>query len=104
MARYVVLISEPGGLVEPVAIERMGKGYVSFCETPSVPRGLEQRIRHRPQATIRKQWKHSKVRYARLGRRNIGNDHAIILSFVSVFQSSVIARSRVVGMRLMVRG
>ena len=48
------------------------KGYFGFCETPSVLRDLDQWIRHRLRATIWKQWKRGKVRFAKLRQRNIG--------------------------------
>jgi RNA-directed DNA polymerase len=52
------------------------KGYFGFCETPSVLRKLDQRIRHRLRATIWKQWKHGQVRFAKLRLRKIGTDLA----------------------------
>jgi RNA-directed DNA polymerase len=52
------------------------KGYFGFCQTPSVLRGLDQWIRRRLRATIWKQWKRGKVRFAKLRQRNIGTDLA----------------------------
>jgi RNA-directed DNA polymerase len=52
------------------------KGYFGFCETPSVLRKLDQWIRRRLRATIWKQWKRGKVRFAKLRQRNIGTDLA----------------------------
>jgi RNA-directed DNA polymerase len=48
------------------------KGYFGFCETPSVLQDLDKWIRHRLRATIWKQWKRGKVRFAKLRQRNIG--------------------------------
>ena len=67
--------------VEPMAKERAtylpgGRGYFGFCETPSVLRQLDQWIRHRLRATIWKQWKHGKVRFAKLRLGKIGTDLA----------------------------
>ena len=69
-----------------ISVEQMAKelatylrgwrGYFGFCETPSVLRQLDQWIRHRLRATIWKQWKHGKVRFAKLRLRKIGTDLA----------------------------
>jgi RNA-directed DNA polymerase len=65
-----------------ISVEQMAKelatylrgweGYFGFCETPSVLRDLDKWIRHRLRATIWKQWKRGKVRFAKLRQRNIG--------------------------------
>ena len=52
------------------------KSYFGFCQTPSVLRKLEEWMRRRLRSVIWKQWKRSKVRYARLRQRNIGHDLA----------------------------
>jgi RNA-directed DNA polymerase len=52
------------------------KGYFGFCDTPSVLRDLDQWLRRRLRATIWKQWKRGKVRFAKLRQRNIGTDLA----------------------------
>jgi Group II intron, maturase-specific domain len=49
------------------------KSYFGFSQTPSVLRKLDEWIRRRLRSVIWKQWKHSKVRYDRLRRRNIGH-------------------------------
>jgi RNA-directed DNA polymerase len=69
-----------------ISVEQMAKelatylrgwrGYFGFCETPSVLRQLDQWIRHRLRATIWKQWKHGKVRFAKLRLRKIATDLA----------------------------
>ena len=52
------------------------KGYFGFSQTPSVLRQLEAWMRRRLRSVIWKQWKRSKVRFAKLRQRNVGNDLA----------------------------
>lgn len=52
------------------------KGYFAYCQTPSVLERLEEWMRRRLRSMIWKQWKGSRVRYARLRQRNIGRDLA----------------------------
>jgi RNA-directed DNA polymerase len=47
------------------------KSYFGFSQTPSVLRRLEEWIRRRLRSMIWKQWKRSKVRFAKLRQRNI---------------------------------
>jgi len=53
------------------------RGYFGFCETPSVLRGLDQRIRRRRlRALVCKQWKRGRTRFAALRRRGVVKDLA----------------------------
>ena len=47
------------------------KSYFGFSQTPSVLRRLEEWMRRRLRSVIWKQWKRSKVRFAKLRQRNI---------------------------------
>ena len=64
-------------MMKELAIYVQGwKGYFSYCQTPSVLERLEEWMRRRLRSVIWKQWKGSRVRYARLRQRNIGPDLA----------------------------
>ena len=52
------------------------KGYFGFSQTPSVLRQLEAWMRRRLRSVLWKQWKRSKVRFAKLRQRNLGTDLA----------------------------
>jgi RNA-directed DNA polymerase len=52
------------------------RGYFGFCETPSVPRKLDQWTRRRLRAIAWQQWKCGRTRFVKLRRRGVGRDLA----------------------------
>jgi RNA-directed DNA polymerase len=53
------------------------KSYFGFSQTPSVLQKLEAWMRRRLRSVIWKQWKRSKVRFAKLRQRKVGAALAI---------------------------
>ena len=62
-----------GQVVKELSAYLVGwRGYFGFCQTPSVLRELDKRIRRRLRAIAWKQWKRGTTRYTRLRRRGVG--------------------------------
>ena len=76
IVRFKQKVRELTGRTRGISIEQMTKelasylrgwrSYFGFCETPSVLASLDQWIRRRLRSMIWKQWKHGKVRFAKL--------------------------------------
>jgi RNA-directed DNA polymerase len=65
------------GTVEPLKRYLRGWiGYFGYCQTPTVVGRLEEWMRRRLRATIWKQWKQGRTRFAELRKRGIGKDLA----------------------------
>lgn len=52
------------------------RGYMSFCQTPSVLKKPDSRVRRRLRCVQWKQWKRGKRRFAELRRLGVGKDPA----------------------------
>jgi len=52
------------------------RGYFSFCETPSVLRGLDSWVQRRPRAVAWKQWRTGRTKFAELRKRHVSRDLA----------------------------
>jgi RNA-directed DNA polymerase len=66
-----------GQIIEELSRYLVGwRGYFGFCQTPSELRKLDQWTRRRLRATVWKQWKRGRTRYAELRRRGVGKDLA----------------------------
>lgn len=52
------------------------RGYFSFCETPSVLRGLDSWVQRRLRAVVWKQWRTGATKFAELRKRNMSRDLA----------------------------
>ncbi len=64
-------------MTEELAVYLRGwKSYFGFCQTPSVPKSLDQWIRRRLRSVIWKQWKRGRRRYTELRQRGVGQDLA----------------------------
>jgi RNA-directed DNA polymerase len=56
---------------ELVAYLRGWRSYFGFCQTPSLLKALEERIRRRLRSMIWKQWKYGQQRYGKLRQRGV---------------------------------
>jgi RNA-directed DNA polymerase len=52
------------------------QNYFSYCQTPSVLRGLDQWVKRRLRCVVWKQWKRGRVRFKELRNRGVGKDLA----------------------------
>jgi RNA-directed DNA polymerase len=52
------------------------RNYFSYCQTPSVLRGLDQWVKRRLRCVVWKQWKRGRVRFKELRNRGVGKDLA----------------------------
>jgi RNA-directed DNA polymerase len=81
IVRFKQKVRELTGRTRGISIEQMmkelasylrgWKSYFGFCETPTVLESLDQWVRRRLRFMIWKQWKHGKVRFARLCARGV---------------------------------
>jgi RNA-directed DNA polymerase len=86
LARFKRKVRELTGRTRGISIERMTKelasylrgwkSYFGFSQTPSVFRNLDPWIRRRLRSMIWKQWKHGKVRFAKLCGLGVSKDLA----------------------------
>jgi RNA-directed DNA polymerase len=64
-------------IVKELSIYLVGwRTYFGFCQTPSVPRALDEWTRRRLRAIAWIQWKYGRARFAELRRRGVGRDLA----------------------------
>lgn len=67
----------PAHLVNRLKLFLTGwRSYFGYCETPSVLRNLDSRVRHRLRMVFWRQWKRGRSRFAELRKRGVGRDLA----------------------------
>ncbi|WP_315783571.1 MULTISPECIES: group II intron maturase-specific domain-containing protein [unclassified Bradyrhizobium] len=65
-------------IIEKLSLYLKGwRGYVGFCETPSVLRKLDEWIRRRLRAVVRTRWKRVPNRFDELRRRGVDRETAL---------------------------